>query len=287
MNPVQGRLRVGLTVTLVSMHLAAAYGVWWCMTWGVSTMAWTLAVILYISSSLGITVGYHRYFTHGAFTCVKEVKYALAIAGALATEGPLSQWCVDHRQHHRFTDDQYDPHSPWQYQHLAFPLNYIMGFLWAHVGWLFWVTARPNGYSPGIPVHDAKVVAWQHRYYWHIVLAGFIIPFILAGWSGLFLAGFIRAVAHLHVTWMVNSVCHMWGSRPLDADGEVWKKDKSRNNILVAFLGMGEGWHGNHHVHPNSAQLGFRWYHWDPGKWLIHTLEALRLARAVRRYGQP
>lgn len=284
MNPVKGRLRPGLTAAIVIIHLVAIYGIWWCMTWGVTASAWILAAVLYAVSSLGVTVGYHRYFTHGSFHCRKSVKYALAVAGGLAAEGPLAQWCPDHRQHHRFTETGYDPHSPWQHEHYPFPLNRIVGFLWAHLWWLFYVTVRPTGYNPAAPVHDAHVIAWQQKYYWHIVLAGFIIPFLVAGWSGLFLAGFIRVVAHLHATWMVNSVCHLWGTRPIGPDGEIWKKDQSRNNLLVAVLTMGEGWHGNHHVRQNSAQLGYRWYHWDPGKWVIHTLALFRLARDVQPF---
>ena len=285
-NPVRGEFRAGLAAVLLLLHVAALYGIWWCATWGVTPTAITLALVLYAVSSLGITVGYHRYFTHGSFHCRKEVKYVLAVAGALAAEGPLEQWCADHRQHHRYTDAANDPHSPWQYQHLPVPLNIVVGFLWAHMGWLFWVTKRPEGYRPMAPVHDASVIQWQARWYWTIVIAGFVIPFILAGWAGLFLAGFIRVVAHLHVTWCVNSVCHLWGTRPVGPDGEFWKNDQSRNNLLVAFLGMGEGWHGNHHVKQNSAQLGYRWYHWDPGKWVIHLLELVRLARDVRRFAR-
>ena len=284
MNPVKGRFRPGLAIAILIVHLIALYGVWWCLTWGVSAYAWLLAAFLYAAGSLGITVGYHRYFTHGAFACGEGLKRVLAVAGGLTVEGPLSQWCADHRQHHKYTETGYDPHSPWQHEEYPFPLNRIAGFLWAHVGWLFWVTVRPAGYDPGVPSKDAPVIALQHRYYWHIVLAGFIIPFAIAGWGGLFLAGFIRVVVHWHVTWMVNSVCHLWGTRPLGPDGEIWRNDESRNNILVAVLGMGEGWHGNHHVRQNSAELGYRWYDWDPGKWLIRLLQVSRLVRDVRPY---
>ncbi|MBP6886359.1 MAG: fatty acid desaturase [Candidatus Pacebacteria bacterium] len=284
MNLVQGAFRRELVGVLAMLHFLAAYGVWWCSTWGVPATAWVLAVVLYCVSSLGITVGYHRYFTHGAFWCVREVKYALAIAGALAGEGPLSRWCADHRQHHRFTDGDFDPHSPWSSRAGEGFKQSVLGFLWAHVGWICWETKRPDGFHPGVPVHDAAVVAWQERYYWHIVAAGFLVPFLLAGWAGFFLAGCIRMVAHFHATWMVNSVCHLWGSHPLGPDGDVWKRDKSRNNVFVALVTMGEGWHGNHHVQPHAAQLGYRWYHWDPGKWLIHLFEGAHVARKVQRY---
>ena len=276
-NPAKGRFRPGIGLVIVLLHAIAITAVF--IIQDVSGMALVVAGILYAISSLGITVGYHRYFTHGAFQCGEGVKYVLAFAGALAAEGPLDKWCSDHRQHHRFTDGEYDPHSPYAYRQ---PL----GFLWAHVGWLFWETARPDSYHPSTPAQDEAVVAWQARWYWYIVVLGFLIPALLAGWTGLLLAGFIRIVAHLHVTWMVNSVCHMWGARPMGLDGVVWKNDKSRNNLLVAMLSMGEGWHGNHHVKPNSAELGYRWYQWDPGKWLINVMELVRLVLDVRRFSR-
>lgn len=280
MNPAKGRFRSGLVVAITLVHLVALYGVWWCLTWGVSATAMALAATLYIAGSLGITVGYHRYFTHGSFRCRRPFQYVMATAGALAVEGPLGQWCPDHRQHHRFTDTGGDPHSPWTYRQ---PL----GFLWAHIGWLFWATERPAGYNPATPPHLKEVFDWQHRYFWHIVLAGFIVPFMVAGWCGLFLAGFIRVVVHWHVTWAVNSVCHLWGARPIGPDGEIWRADQSRNNLLVAILGMGEGYHGNHHVRQNSAELGYRWYDFDPGKWFIRLMQLLRVTSDVKPFVRP
>ncbi len=284
-NPVKGRFRPGILLAILFLHVVAVTAA--CMMGHISTTAWTLAGVLYAVSSLGVTVGYHRYFTHGAFRCTEPLKYALAIAGGLAAEGPLSQWCSDHRQHHFQADVPYDPHSPDAYLkdrgHSRF-YNRVKGFFWAHVGWLFFETLRPVGYHPSVPAQDEAVVAWQHRAYWYIVVTGFAVPMLVAGWQGLLLAGFIRVVVHLNVTWMVNSVCHLWGTRPLGPDGKVWKMDQSRNNLLVALLGMGEGWHGNHHVKPNSAQLGYRWYQWDPGKWLIAVLVSVGLASDMRRF---
>lgn len=276
-NLAKGKFRPGIAFVILLLHVIAIAAAF--TNRNVSAMTWVLAGVLYAVSSLGITVGYHRYFTHGAFRCGEGIKYALAIAGALAAEGPLSKWCSDHRQHHRYTDNEGDPHSPHAYPQ---PL----GFLWAHIGWLFWETTRPEGYLPLVPSHDKAVIAWQSRWYWLIAVAGFAVPLVLAGWNGLMLAGFVRVVVHLHVTWMVNSVCHMWGTRPVGPDGAVWKNDKSRNNLLVAVLGMGEGWHGNHHVKQNSAELGYRWYQWDPGKWLINLLESAYLVRDVQRFSR-
>jgi len=286
MHPVKGKFRPGLVTTLVLIHLVAFYGVWWSLTWGVTLMAWVLAIFLFIVGTLGITVGYHRYFTHGAYYCAREVEYATSFSGAFAGQGSISDWRPNHLQHHAFADTEYDPHSPLEYRDLPAPLNRIIGFLWAHVGWLFWETVRPQGYNPGIPVHIRTVLAWQDRYYWHIVISGYVVPFILAGWSGLFLAGFIRSVLTYHVTWMTNSVGHTWGPRPIGPDGKVRSKDESRNNLFVAFLNMGEGYRGNHHEQPNSAELGYRWYHWDPGKWVILLLGMVGLTYKIQRFNR-
>ena len=285
MNPVRGAFRPGVAALLVFVHLGALYGLWWCMTWGVTLIAVEWAVALYVVGLLGITVGYHRYATHGSFHCASWVKYLFVVfGGGLAGQGTIEEWRRNHLQHHKHVDGDFDPHSPWQYQHLPYPFDRIAGFCWAHFIWLLFETKRPDGYNPGLPAHDASAIAWQKKYYPHIVVAGFVLPFFFAGLPGLFLAGFVRLTAQYHVTWMVNSVCHLWGTRPVDAQGVVWQKDQSRNNLLVAIIGMGEGYHGNHHTQQGAANLGYRWYHWDPGKWVINILALLRQVRHVRRY---
>jgi stearoyl-CoA desaturase (delta-9 desaturase) len=277
-NIVKGPFRMQLTLGLFVVHAVTIVGVVLVPPSRVSLAVWVAAAAMYVVSSLGITTGYHRYFTHGAFDCTEGAKKLLAFMGALAAEGPLTQWVADHRQHHAYTDDEGDPHSPLLY---AQPL----GFIWAHVGWLFWETKRPGGYRPmNVPKDDA-VIRWQHQWYWIIVVLGFTIPTILFGVSGLVWVGFVRMVLHLHVTWAVNSVCHLWGSRPEPLRDASFSVGEARNNVLIAVLGTGEGWHGNHHVKPNAADLGRdHWY--DPGYWLIRTFVYCGLAWDVKTFAR-
>jgi stearoyl-CoA desaturase (delta-9 desaturase) len=275
----RGRFRWGLFGGLIGMHLASFGGAYY---WPVGSVSWVVlaaALAVYVISSLGISVGYHRYFTHGSFKCPEWVKYMLAAMGALAGEGTLAEWVRNHRQHHAYTEKDGDPHSPWRYRQ---PL----GFVWAHLGWLLWETVPPKDYHPIELVRDRAVIRWQERWYWSMVVAGFVVPLLLWGWSGLVWVGFVRTLAHLHVTWCVNSVCHLWGTRPWALNGAPWTNDQSRNNAMVALFTSGEGWHGNHHVKQNAADLG-RDHWWDPGWWFISSLSRLGLAWNVITFPKP
>jgi stearoyl-CoA desaturase (delta-9 desaturase) len=127
------------------------------------------------------------------------------------------------------------------------------------------------------------LVRWQRRWYVALVVASFAIPFAVAGWSGLLVAGFLRVVLVLHITWSVNSVCHVWGSRARDSAGNAYLGDDSRNNIVVQILALGEGYHSNHHAQPSWAFHGWKRFSFDPSKWVIQMLEGLGLASGVRR----
>lgn len=278
-NIVKGPLRLHLTLGLVFTHIITIIGIILVPPSQVSVSVWVTTLVMYLVSSLGITVGYHRYFTHGSFECSEKTKKLLAIMGGLAAEGPLSQWVADHRQHHAYTDDEGDPHSP-----LLYPQP--LGFLWAHIGWLFWETKRPGGYRPADRPKDEKIIRWQRHQYWPIVVLGFALPALIFGLPGFVWVGFVRMVVHLHVTWAVNSICHLWGARPESLKGDAsYGVGEARNNIIIAVLGTGEGWHGNHHVKPNAANLGRdHWY--DPGYWLIQMLQYFGLAWDVKTFAR-
>jgi stearoyl-CoA desaturase (delta-9 desaturase) len=275
-NAVAGSFRPGILATIALVHVAAAYGISRIIETGVSGAVIWWAVVLYIVCSLGITVGYHRLWTHRSFKCTPFLERLLAIQGALALEGDIWTWYKNHQQHHAYTDKPGDPHSP-----------VVDGFWWSHVGWLFQEVVQPSGYRQ-VTFQDANpVVLWQKRWFWPLAIGfGFIMPLAFT-WdvNAIWLAGFIRVVVHWHVTWAVNSVCHRWGKGPRDASGlPLKRRDASTDNWVVALLGAGEGWHATHHADPSSYDLAVRWWRYDLGKWYIDVWAFLHSVTERRGY---
>ena len=235
-----------------------------------SWQALTVAVVLYwIAGSLGIGMGYHRLLTHRGYKTPKPVEYFLSLCGTLAVEGGPANWVVTHRIHHRFSDQEGDPHSPRD------------GGWWAHMGWILVGRAQEhppavlNRYAPDL-MRD-RFQSWLNRLYiWPIVAVGLGL-YALGGWPFLTWGLCLRVVLGLHATWLVNSATHMWGSRRFAT------RDDSRNNWWVAWLTFGEGWHNNHHAHPTSARHGLAWYEIDMNWWGIRTLKWLGLAKSIRQ----
>lgn len=216
-----------------------------------SAKVWVLFTAMWLVPQLGITVGYHGMETHNGFKAHPWVRAALLVSGAMAVQGEVSGWVLNHRVHHRFQDQPgLDPHSPLEYPGFR-------GLLWAHIGWLHFRFERPVQYCTSVRLEADALVRWQRRWFVALVVASFAIPFALAGWSGLLVAGFLRVVFVLHITWSVNSVCHQWGSRAKDSAGNTCAADDSRNNVVVEVLGLGEGYHANHHAQPTWAFHGW------------------------------
>ena len=257
--------------------------------WGTVFNGWYLSLLagMTLISALGITVGYHRLCTHRSFTTPAWLRYALAAAGSIAVQGPVIRWCAEHRKHHQHSDSADDPHSP----HAGAGGSWgegikgtLRGAYHAHVGWL--IAGPSKGlarYSADLRADRALVLADRHFVPW--VIAGLVFPAVLAGvvttsWTGVLLGflwgGLVRIMLVHHVTWSVNSVCHLWGSAPFRSH------DESRNNVLVAVLAMGEGWHNNHHAFPTSARHGLRWWELDVSYLFIRLLAGIGLARNVR-----
>lgn len=288
-NPVKGVFRPGFAVAISFLHAGALAALVWIAVAPVAGVVWGMALSLYLMSLVGISVGYHRYWTHQAFRCSRPVQYVLAVLGAVPGEGPLcvppearagkryAGWVKDHLQHHAYTEEDGDPHSPRRW-----------GFFWAHMQWLFYETLSPPGWRPTSRLDNDPVVRWQYRWYWYIVVAGFALPtligFLVGGWSvavqALLVAGFLRMVVHLHVTWCVNSVAHIWGRRATDATGRPYTDDDSRNVLWLGLISMGEGFHGTHHADPNSAWFGPL----DAGWRLIRLLKSCGLVWDVRPF---
>jgi stearoyl-CoA desaturase (delta-9 desaturase) len=229
--------------------------------------------------SLGITIGYHRLFTHRAFDAPRAVQAVFAVLGSMAVEGPLLKWVATHRRHHQHSDDEHDPHSP--HGHGA---GVLRGIWHAHVGWIF-LPDYPalSRYVPDLAAD--RVMRTLSRLFPLWVAVGLMIPALLGGlltlsWTGALLGfiwgGLARIFLVHHLTWSINSVCHIWGTQPFRSH------DHSRNNAIFGVLAMGEGWHNNHHAFPTSARHGLRWWEFDASYWVIRAMSLLGLASNVR-----
>src|SRR3954451_3918164 len=250
-----------------------------------SYVGWTdLAILatMYLATAIGVTVGYHRLFTHRAFDAVAPVRYTLAVLGSMAVQGPVIDWVADHRKHHAFADDDGDPHSP--HGHGSGLRGALRGLYYAHMGWLS-VTqgqAEKRRFAPDL-LEDSVIRKISRGFPW-ILLAGLAVPFALGyaltgtlhgALTGLFWGGLVRIFLVHHVTWSVNSVCHFFGRRRFQTE------DQSTNVFWLALPSLGESWHHNHHAFPRSAKHGLRRYEIDLSGWLILGLEKLHLASNV------
>ncbi len=255
------------------------------LLWGVAFNWLYLAImaVMYMISGFGITIGYHRLFTHRSFKTPKPVAAALAIFGSMAMEGPLFRWVADHRRHHQHSDQHDDPHSP--HTHGDGFWGMVKGMWHAHVGWSL---VRRDTRDLVRYVHDLrkdKTLRVVNALFPLWVLLSLAIPAAVGGlltwsWSGALMGfiwgGLVRIFLVHHVTWSINSVCHLWGSRPFKSN------DESRNNVIFGVLGLGEGWHNNHHAFPSSARHGLRWWQLDLSYLTIRFMEMIGLATDVR-----
>jgi stearoyl-CoA desaturase (Delta-9 desaturase) len=245
---------VKIFVLIPFVALVAAVPIAW--GWGLGWTDLGLAAGFYVVAILGATVGYHRYFTHRAFKATRGLRIALAVTGQFAAQGPVIGWVADHRRHHAFSDREGDPHSPWLYG--SGPVALARGFWHAHMGWLFnRDKTNVERFAPdlaadrGIRIVDRLFPLW--------VALSVTVPAVLGGlitlswWGALtaFLwAGLARISFQHHITWSVNSICHMVGERPFTS------RDRSANFWPLAILSMGESWHNSHHADPTCARHG-------------------------------
>lgn len=233
----------------------------------------TLFVIMWILTGLGVTVGYHRLFTHRSFKTNATIRVLLAILGSMAAQGPLPSWVGLHRRHHEYSDKAGDPHSP----HLQGDnfFEKLKGLWHAHFSWMI-SHEYPNivHYAPDI-LRD-KAVAKVSRYYPFWVLLGMFIPAIIDGlisgtFQGFILGflwgGVVRIFWTGNIIWSINSFGHVFGSSPFST------KEQSKNNIWLSLPSFGESWHNNHHAFQNSAKFGLRWWELDFGYWFIYALK--------------
>jgi len=233
--------------------------------YGVSTSEWILFLSYFALTSMAITVGYHRYFSHMSFRTNPVIRFLLLFFGAATFEQSALKWSAQHRQHHQFTDTDQDPY------------NINRGFFYAHCGWILFYKHRVN-YDNAPDLQKSKLVMSQHHLYtlWSLG-AGMALPMLIGFLIGHPLGAFImavnlRLVLVMHSAFFINSYAHMFGSRDYD------KNISAQDHWLGAILTNGEGYHNFHHAFPLDYRNGIRWHHWDPSKWLIFGLSKVGLA---------
>lgn len=260
-------VRVGVNwifaITFACFHLGALaaflYFRWSALI--VFVVMWVLA------QNVGIAMGFHRLLTHRGYTTPKWMEYCIATCGTLALQGGPIYWVAVHRMHHKYTDKEGDPHSPRD------------GKWWSHMGWILNGSLRNETkalkrYAPDLA--RERYYVWLNNYHWVPLTVVGIMLFALGGWPWLLWGAVLPATVGFHVTWMVNSVTHLWGTRRFSTS------DDSRNNLWVALVTGGEGWHNNHHANPVSARHGLAWFEIDVNYYGILLLHMLGLARHIK-----
>jgi stearoyl-CoA desaturase (delta-9 desaturase) len=267
-------------VVLPFVALIAAVPIAW--GWGLTIVDLATAIVVYLVAGFGVTAGYHRYLTHGSFKSRRWLRVTLAVAGSLAVQGSPTQWVANHRRHHAFSDRTGDPHSPWRYGSSVLAL--LKGLGYAHVGWMLRrELSNRSRFAPDLVAdRDMRIVG---RLFGPLVVVSLAGPAVVGGlvtgtWVGavtaFFWAGLVRMALLHHVTWAVNSVCHVFGERPFAS------KDKATNFWPLAILSFGESWHNSHHADPTGARHGVLRGQIDPSARLIWVFEKLGWAYDVR-----
>jgi stearoyl-CoA desaturase (delta-9 desaturase) len=267
-------------IVLPFAALIAAVPLLW--GWGLSWLDVGLAVFFFYFSGLGVTVGYHRLFTHNSFKAKRPMRIMLAVMGSMAVQSPPITWVADHRRHHAFSDREGDPHSPWLFG--TSPLALARGFWHAHMGWIFErdVTNKQR-FAPDL-MADKDIVR-VNKLFIPLTVATFLLPALIGGlatmswWGALtafFWAGFVRVAILHHVTWSTNSICHMIGERPFKS------RDKAANFWPLAILSFGESWHNLHHADPTCARHGVQRGQIDTSARLIWIFERFGWVYDVR-----
>ena len=284
-NETVDRIATGL-ITIVPV-LGVAFVAWQSAKGGLHWYDLAAFAVLYLVTGFGVTVGFHRYFTHRSFSTTRPVRAMLAIFGSMAIEGPMISWVADHRKHHAFSDREGDPHSP----HAGYEdkgCRRLRGLAHAHLGWLFIHTDRAakERYAPDL-LKD-PMIRFIDRTFLVWAAVGLALPFglgvalggsVMAGLTGLLWGGAIRMFVTHHVTYSINSLCHFFGRQRFDT------ADESRNLAWLAPFSFGEAWHNNHHAFPTSAAHGLRRLErlLDPSAAVIWSLEKAGLAWDVVR----
>lgn len=228
------------------------------------------SVILLYLTGLSITCGYHRLFSHRTYKTNSIVEGIILFFGAMAGQGSALRWCYDHRIHHAFVDTDKDPYS------------IKKGFWYAHFAWML---EKPKVIDQKVvpDLFSNKLVMFQHRHAASLMLFSNVLAFFIVGWlfndywGAFFIACWTRLFALHHFTWFINSLAHTWGDKPF------CQEQSAVDNYFISILTFGEGYHNYHHTYANDYRNGIRWYHFDPSKWMIWTLNKLGLAYNLKQ----
>jgi stearoyl-CoA desaturase (delta-9 desaturase) len=271
-----------LVAFIVIPFLAVIAAVPLAWGWGLGWSDLVILFLFYSVTGLGITVGFHRHFTHGSFKANRPLRIALALAGSAALEMGVIDWVATHRRHHKYSDKEGDPHSPWRFGSDWKALT--KGFLWSHMGWLFERgRTNPAKYCPDL-VADPDIRR-IHRLFGLVATLSLGTPALLgflltSSWQGALTGFFWGALVRIsllhHVTWSINSICHMMGDEAFDS------RDKARNVWWLAIPSFGESWHNLHHADPTCARHGVLKGQIDSSARLIWIFEKLGWATNVR-----
>ena len=277
---LQKRLVLAATIIPFAGFVLAVWSLWGT---GFTAVDATLFGVFYVFTGLGITVGFHRYLTHGGFETKPWLRALFAVAGSMAIQGSVIAWVSDHRRHHAFSDRPGDPHSP----HLdeGPGVKGVVKGLWhAHMGWLFKeeLTA-PQRWAPDL--WKDPTMRKIDKYFPVWVVLSFALPPVIGGVvtgsvrgavTAFLWASLARIFLLHHVTWSINSICHFYGNRPFQTP------DHSTNNWILAIISFGESWHNNHHAFPTSAVHGIGKAQVDLSGGIIRFMQRLRLVRDVK-----
>ncbi|NDL58488.1 acyl-CoA desaturase [Phytoactinopolyspora mesophila] len=275
------RIVLAIFIGLPFIALLAAIPFAW-MGGFLSWLDVVLAVVMYLIAGHGITVGFHRHFTHRAFKANRGLKIAMAVSGSLAIEMPVTNWVADHRRHHKYADKEGDPHSPWRYG-TSVPAV-VKGMVYAHMGWMF-DNERTDQQKYVPDLLKDKDIRRVNQLFPLWVAVSLLLPPVIGGlatwsWHGALTAFFWATLVRIgllhHVTWSINSICHAMGERPFES------RDKSGNVWWLAVLSMGESWHNLHHADPTSARHGVLKGQIDSSARLIKIFEKLGWVWDVR-----
>ncbi len=280
---LQRRQKRAAAMTILLPFAGSVAAVALAFVWPVRWVDIWLLVSMYVVTTLGVTVGFHRLFAHRAFKSRPALTVFLGIAGSMAAQGTPVYWVATHRRHHQFSEEDLDPHSPYQFE--GTPLSRLRGLWHSHLGWML-DSRMTNTAKYAKDLQGDPLVAWINRHYRAWILLGLALPGAIGGlvtmsWAGA-LTGFLWGgplrmfLAH-HAMWTSGSTAHIFGTRPFETP------DKSTNNALLALPNLGEAWHNNHHAFPSSAIFGLTWWQPDPGGWFIRACEAVGLCSQVRR----
>lgn len=268
--PIMWLPAIVLSVTFLITVIAVP---WYGISHGYTLASWLVAIGVLFCNGLSITAGYHRLWAHNTYKAHWLLKLFFMLFGAAATQNSILVWASGHRRHHRHVDDNdNDPYSAKR------------GFWYSHIGWM--LRDYPSGKLDFCNVPDLQrdpIVMWQHKHYAPLAIGMNFAPALLVGvllgdiWGNLLLTGFLRLVVNHHVTFFINSLAHYWGKQPYTDE------NSARDNVWLALLTYGEGYHNFHHLFQTDYRNGVRWWQFDPTKWLIRTASWLGLASELNR----